>query len=562
MKVINSFALILLTILAVACAKQSTPMGGPRDEEPPKVLEMVPADQSLNIKPEKILITFDEFIELDNASKNIIITPRINKDEIEITALKNTLSIVLNQELEDGTTYVFNFQKSVADLSEGNPVENLKLVFSTGDNIDSLSFSGNVNYYFPDQREEFKDIIIGIYPASDTTNVFTAQPYYLSETDSTGKFTINNIKPGDYKAYAWRDDNSNLKAEFKTEAFDFILDTISLQQNLENVVFNLAKGDQTPIKLTRSTVTGRNYDLIFNKEPIDIQLTNPELGKSIFYSIGDKRIKLFSKQALSDSLLFNINIKDSVGYEIDTAIWAKFPESERRPEKITISANSGKSFYQTLPIELTFNKPLSAIKMDSLFIAYDTASRIQILPEMLSFEDSLRRTKLLLKIPIPDSIAFEIFTIKAADSTFFDIEDQFNEKEFTANYRKLKRDALADAVTGKIEGSEGPFILQLLNAKSEITRELFITNGNSFQFLLVDPGVYQIRAIIDSNNNKRWDPANFTKGRYAEQVFYFTDPATGKKEIVLRGGWTLEDQNIIVSPKTGVPNQQKSSVDN
>ncbi len=562
MKVFNWFALILLIIVAVACAKQSTPMGGPRDEEPPKVLEMVPANQSLNIKPEKILITFDEFIELDNATKNIIITPRINKDEIEITALKNTLSIVLNQELEDSTTYVFNFQKSVADLSEGNPVENLKLVFSTGDNIDSLSFSGNVNYYFPDQREEFKDIIIGIYPASDTTNVFTAQPYYLSETDSTGKFTINNIKPGDYKAYAWRDDNSNLKAEFKTEAFDFILDTISLQQNLENVVFNLAKGDQTPIKLTRSTVTGRNYDLIFNKEPIDIQLTNPELGKSIFYSIGDKRIKLFSKQALSDSLLFNINIKDSVGYEIDTAIWAKFPESERRPEKITISANSGKSFYQTLPIELTFNKPLSAIKMDSLFIAYDTASRIQILPEMLSFEDSLRMTKLLLKIPIPDSIEFEIFTIKAADSTFFDIEDQFNEKEFTANYRKLKRDALADAVIGKIEGSEGPFILQLLNAKGEITRELFLTNGNSFQFLLVDPGVYQIRVIIDSNNNKRWDPANFTKGRYAEQVFYFTDPATGKKEIVLRGGWTLEDQNIIVPPKTGVPNQEKSSVDN
>lgn len=562
MKVLNSFVLILLTILVFACAKQSTPMGGPIDEQPPKVLDMVPANQSVNIKPGEILITFDEFIELDNAAKNIIITPRINKDEIEITALKNTLSIILNQELEDSTTYVFNFQKSVADLSEGNPVENLKLVFSTGNTIDSLSFNGNVNYYFPDQGEEFKDIIIGIYPASDSTNVFTAQPYYLSETDSTGKFTITNIKPGDYKAYAWRDDNNNLKAEFKTEAFDFITDTISIQQNLENVVFNLSKGDQTPFKLTRSTATGRNYDLIFNKEPVDIKLSNPELGKSIFYSMGDKRIKLFSKKPVSDSLLFTLNIKDSVGYQIDTTIWAKFPESERRPEKITISANSGKSFYQTLPIELTFNKPLSTIKTDSLFISYDTASRIQILPEMLTFKDSLLRTVLLLQIPIPDSIAFEIFTIQAADSTFFDIEDQFNEKEFTANYKKLKRDALADAVTGNIEGSDGPFVVQLLNSKKEVTKELFLTNGNSFQFILVDPGVYSIRVIIDSDNNRRWDPANFTEGRNAEQVFYFIDPSTGKKEIVLRGGWTLEDQNIIVPPNTGVPNQEKSSVDN
>lgn len=537
-------------------------MGGPIDEDPPKVLEMLPANQSLNTKPEEILITFDEYIELDNAAKNIIITPRINKDEIEITALKNTLNIILNQELEDSTTYVFNFQKSVADLSEGNPVENLKLVFSTGNTIDSLSFSGRVNFYFPDEREEFQDILIGIYPASDTTNVFTAQPYYLSGTDSTGKFTINNIKPGDYKAYAWRDDNSNLKAEYKTEAFDFISDTISIQENIDNVVFNLAKGDQTPINLTRSAIAGRTYDLIFNKDPVDIQLTNSELGKSIFYTAGDKRIKLFSKTAVSDSLLFNINIKDSIGYGIDTAVWAKFPETERKPEKITITANSGKSFYQTLPIELTFNKPLSSIKMDSLFISYDTASRIPILPEMLSFEDSTRRTTLLLKIPIPDSIAYEIFTIKAADSTFYDIEDQFNEKEFTANYKKLKRDALADAVSGRIEGSEGPFIVQLLDSKNEINRELYLTNNNTFQFLLVEPGTYKIRVIIDANGNKRWDPANFSEGKYADHVFYFTDTATGKNEIVLRGGWTLEDQNIKVPPTTGIPKQEKSSVDN
>jgi hypothetical protein len=121
---------------------------------------------------------------------------------------------------------------------------------------------------------------------------------------------------------------------------------------------------------------------------------------------------------------------------------------------------------------------------------------------------------------------------------------------------------LADAVSGRIEGSEGPFILQLLNAKGEINRELFLTNQNTFQFLMVEPGTYGIRVIIDTNSNKRWDPSNFSEGRYAEQVFYFTDPATGKKEIVLRGGWTLEDQNIQVPAKTGIPNQEKSSVDN
>jgi hypothetical protein len=561
-RVFNKFFLFLGALLAIACAKQSTPMGGERDLEPPKVQQMIPADQSLSTKPKEITITFNEYIKLENAVKNILITPRINKDELEITALKNTLKIVLNQELEDNTTYVFNFQKSVEDLSEGNKAENLKLVFSTGETIDSLSVSGQVGYYFPSKQEEYKDVIVGLYPASDTTNLFTSSPYYLSQTDSAGNFKINNIKPGDYKAYAWKDDNNNLKAEFKSEAFEFIPDTIPVRKNLSNLVFNLSKGDQTPIKLTRTTVNGNNFDLIFNKEPVEISLNNTQVGNSIFYTTGEKRIRLYSQNPISDSLLLQLNIKDSVGYSVDTTIWAKFQENDRRPEKLTINANSGKSFYKNLPIELKFNTPISSINTELMHISYDSASKIKILPEMLSYRDSLQKTTLLLNIPIPDSIPFEIFTIKAADSTFLSIAKTTNEKEFTANYRKLKREGLADALTGRIQGAEGPFIVQLLNSKGEINREIYLNNGNLFQFLLVEPGSYEIRVIRDSNGNKRWDPANFSEGRNAEQVIYFQDPLTKKKEIILRGGWTLEDQNILVPPLGGTLIMEKSSVEN
>jgi hypothetical protein len=40
--------------------------------------------------------------------------------------------------------------------------------------------------------------------------------------------------------------------------------------------------------------------------------------------------------------------------------------------------------------------------------------------------------------------------------------------------------------------------------------------------------------------------------QYAEQVSYFEDPKTKKREITIRGGWSLEDQNIIMKPKTGL----------
>ncbi|WP_339698572.1 Ig-like domain-containing domain [Algoriphagus aquimarinus] len=556
MRYTNLIILLIISLLAFSCAKQSTPMGGPRDEDPPKVMVMTPTDQSLNTKPEKITIVFDEYIKLDNATKNILITPRINKDEVIFTALKNTLVIDLNQELEDSTTYVFNFQKSITDLSEGNPTENLKLVFSTGASIDSLKFSGTVNSYFPESNDKLDDAIVGLYPIEDTTNVFTAAPYYLTQVDTMGKFNITNIKAGKYLAYAWQDDNNSLKAEYKSEAYDFIKETITIDQNIDGIQFNLSKGDQNPIHLLRSSPLGTNYTIVLNKNPVKITLENEKLGSEIFYTLGDKRINLYSGKPITDSLAFKINLRDSVGYQVDSLIWAKFEESERKPEKLTISPNSGKSFYQKLPVVLTFNKPLESINYDSLYLAYDTASVIPITPEMLNFKDSLRRDVLEINFNIPDSILYESFTLKAADSTFIDVEGQVNEVALAANYKKLKKETLADAIKGTIEGAEAPFIIQLLDSKGELKREAYIATGNKFAFNLIEAGNYQIRVIEDTNGNKRWDPANFEEKRYAERVFNYVDPETGNRNISIRGGWTLIDQIIRAVPKTGLKSTQ------
>lgn len=552
MKLNNLIIFFLLSFFAFSCAKQSTPMGGPQDEEPPKVLEMTPLDQSLNTKPKEIVITFDEYIKLDNANKNILITPRINKDEVIITAIKNTLVIELNQELEDSTTYVFNFQKSIQDLSEGNPAENLKLVFSTGESIDSLKISGTVNTYFPGRNDKLEDAIVGLYPIDDTTNVFIAPPYYLSQVDTAGNFNISNIKAGKYLAYAWQDDNNSLKAEYKSEAFDFIKDTITIDQNIDGLHFNLSKGDQNPIRLLRSSPQGSNYTIVLNKTPLEVNLENEFLGSEIFYKLGDKRINLYSESTRADSLAFNVNLRDSVGYEVDSLIWAKFEESDRKAEKLTISANSGKNFYQNLGIELTFNKPIKEINYDSLYLAYDTASVIAISPEMLSFRDSLRRDILDININVADSIPFEIFTLKAADSTFRDIEGEYNEVALSANYKKLKKETLADEISGTITGGEGPFIVQLLDSKGEMKRESYLEAGNQFSFTLIEAGSYQIRVIEDSNGNHRWDPANFEERRHAERTFDFIDPETGSKNILIRGGWIVEDLVIKATPKTGL----------
>ena len=561
MKNCFSIALLFLACLVcISCAKQSSPMGGPSDEDPPKLISSSPTDQSTSIKPEKIVLTFDEYVGLENPAKGVVITPKINKDLVEFTALKNTITVLLKQDLEDSTTYVFDFQKSVVDISERNPAEKLKLVFSTGDQIDSLNLSGSLRFPYSEPIEDYKNVLVGIYPLNDSTDVFTAPPYYLGQVDTLGNFNLSNLKAGAYRAYAWRDNNGNLKADSKSEDYDFLPDTIQLDPStVDSAFFNLSKADLTPIKIMRSANFGKNFDVILNRNPVQNTIEIEGLGKEVFYVQGDKRLRFYPKNARTDSLQLKLTVQDSVGFSKDSLLWAKFPTSERKPEKLSIEVNSGKSFYQNLKMEVTFNKPLAQIRLDSLRIKADSIF-IPIRKEMLSFADSSKRDLLRIQLFLPDSIENDLISLVASDSTFQDIEGEVNEKPLQANYRKLKRKDLADGISGEIRGASGPLIVQLINGKKEVAYELILDKGNKFSMSLLDPGTYSLRVIEDQNGNGIWDPSNYQMRRSAERIFYY-EGEEQTRDLVVRGGWTLEDLIITATNPSGLKKSEKKSVD-
>lgn len=555
-QLIYLFLLFLSGLAAFSCAKQSSPMGGPRDEDPPLLIESLPKDQSVNTKPERIVLTFDEFVGLDNPGKGVVITPKVNKDLVEFTALKNSITVLLKQDLEDSTTYVLDFQKSVVDISERNPAENLRLVFSTGNQIDSLNLSGRLRFPFSESKEDYKNVLVGIYPLNDSTDVFSAPPYYLAQVDTVGKFSLKNLKSGHYRAYAWKDVNGNLKADYKSEEYDFLPDTISLTpETTDSLFFNLTKADLTPIKILRSSNFGKNFDIILNRNPLLNEVENDLLGKDLFYVQGEKRLRFFPKKPILDSIPIKISLQDSVGFSSDSLIWAKFPDSGRKPEKLDIQINSGKSFYQDLDIQLTFNKPVNQINLDSLQLKIDSLF-IPIQKHMLSFVDSSKRDVLHIKVFLADSLQTELVTLIAPDSTFQDIEGEYNEKKVEANYRKLVRKNLADGISGEVIGTEGPLIIQLINGKKEITYQQVLDTKTKFSFSLLDPGTYTLRVIEDSNGNGIWDPSNYMQRKLAERVFYYKGE-NQTRDLIIRGGWTIEDLLISATPATGLHKNEK-----
>jgi hypothetical protein len=80
-------------------------------------------------------------------------------------------------------------------------------------------------------------------------------------------------------------------------------------------------------------------------------------------------------------------------------------------------------------------------------------------------------------------------------------------------------------INGKVTTDASKYFLQLLNADDEVVREL--RNPKSFTFQHLEPGKYYIRALVDINENGRWDPGNPIDRILPEPVFFYEeDPAS------------------------------------
>src|SRR5664280_2833008 len=95
-----------LTIAIAACAKISTPSGGPRDRTAPVVVKSVPLFGAKNFKGDKIEILFDKYVVLDNINDKFMVSPPMKKKPRVLIRGKAVLVELLDK-LKDSTTYTF-----------------------------------------------------------------------------------------------------------------------------------------------------------------------------------------------------------------------------------------------------------------------------------------------------------------------------------------------------------------------------------------------------------------------------------------------------------------------
>lgn len=207
-------ALLLIIIGFYACASTGSPDGGPYDEEPPKFVRATPAPNAINNTRKNVSIEFDEFINLENASEKVIISPP-QREQPEVKTSGKRVVVKFIDSLVANTTYTIDFGDAIVDNNEGNPLGLFSYAFSTGPEIDTMAVSGTV--LNAENLEPIKGIQVGLHKNLNDT-AFTKLPFdRISRTDSRGQFTIRGIAPGKYRIYALQDGNQNYMYDSKTE---------------------------------------------------------------------------------------------------------------------------------------------------------------------------------------------------------------------------------------------------------------------------------------------------------------------------------------------------------
>ncbi len=205
------------------CARESAPTGGPIDTIAPYVVFEKPENNLQNSNPQKIVVKFNEFIALENIEDNCMIAP-IMEERPEITVKKKKMTIDLRkQTLQQGTTYSFNFNNAIKDLTEKNVTEQYIYAFSTGAGIDSMKIAGSVTYAADGKVPERAYVLL--YDNLSDTAFKTQKPRYVTQTTKKGDFAFSNIEAKPYKIYALEDSDKDFTFNQVSEKIAF-LDTL------------------------------------------------------------------------------------------------------------------------------------------------------------------------------------------------------------------------------------------------------------------------------------------------------------------------------------------------
>jgi hypothetical protein len=524
-------SLFFVVLALCGCAAMQRPTGGPRDLTPPKLLKATPENMTRNFAEKSIRLDFDEFYKLQNQYQEISISPAMEKQP-EYKISKKSLIINFKDTLLKNTTYVINFGKAIADINESNVMKNFTYVFSTGSHIDSLSISGSVVNSTTQEKE--KDATVMLFPIKQDSLLFgKKKPTIYATTDSSGNFSLNNLREDTYRIYALKEASPDKIYNNDEELIGFLKKPIKVDKDTSGVLLKLFK--QVPDKFR--LVSQKRFDpdgkitMVFNKPLVkpSIKIIYPpalDNQKIVDFNKTKDTAQLFLRNMDFDSLrvaLFDNNKPlDSVNYlkgrKESFIRTISFKYNLNRDNKLR--PGSDLAIIANFPIE-SFNSSLISLKEDSVQLSNLDVEK-----------DTSNNKTLILRNRYRANSKYELVLNDGAISNIYGDKNKRTGIKFQGdkpeNYSIL-------TLKVKVPDDTKSYIVEILNEQKNILRSDVVTKNTSLVYRNYLTGKYTFKVTYDENRNGLWDSGKVKLKTYPENIWI------SEKEISLRPNWDAEE---------------------
>jgi len=506
---------ILIAIIIVfsfaKCAKRGRPTGGEKDETAPILISASPDHESINFDAKKIKIYFDEYVKLKDMNKQLIISPPLKNtpDISPVGTASKLLTIKLFDTLKENTTYTLNFGNSVVDNNEGNILGGFKYVFSTGTYLDSLKISGDISDSF--SRKTDNEIIVMLYEIDSTFNdsiIYKEKPKYVSSTLDSTNYELTNLKEGSYLLLALKQPNNNYIFNPKQDKIGFYKDTITLPGDT-SFSFSIFK-EILPFKVLRGIETTQGH-IIFGFEgdakEINLKLLDEittDYNSEVVFEKGKDTLSYWFKNIEKDSLLFEItnqNYIDTLTVQLKS----------KKKDSLILKSNFNSTLNPRDTFAINSNIPISKIDTSKITLFNKDTIAVPFSTKLDSYKTSLY---LNFKQNFQDNYSIQLLP-NALSDVFGNINDTLN---FKVRTKKLEDYGI---ISLTISNVNSPVIIQLITEKDELIASQKIASDQTLRFRNLPPKTYIARAIIDENDNGKWDTGNFLLKTHPEKVQYY-----------------------------------------
>ncbi|MFH1160213.1 MAG: Ig-like domain-containing protein [bacterium] len=552
----------LLSLFTFHCANPVTPEGGAKDTQPPKVTECTPGNYSTHFTAKSIRITFDEFIALKSSGSEIMISPPLDQSPDYKLRGKSVL-VDFDDTLARNTTYIINFGKAISDITENNIFTDFNYVFSTGSYLDSMTLTGHVVSAFDNQPQP--DVYALLYTDSYDTIPFDSLPYlvkprYSARTDQQGNFTFLNLKYDAYKLFILNDQTGELKFNMPGEKIAFcdslVYPWTVVKQPVDSLESDSVPEPNTLIhmplllrifeeidstqKITKSEFVKQDLLLLVFKYPARKPVFTPlNMDRTSLWCLeeftrNNDSVMLWITAKIPDTLFLKITengtILDTLKLTEKKPQVKKNKKEEENPESLTLAWSPRGGTFNQYKYDLTgtFSYPISTYSLSAIKVIKDKDT----LSPAVSFTDSIYRS-IRIRFNWKEG---KSYTVWMPDSVFVSFNGLSHDTLRYFCTTALARDLGSLLLNVDISQNPGNYIIQLQTEKGKTVEEQYLIATRKVKFAFIPPGKYMIKAILDSNGNKRWDTGNYLKRLQPEQVFYFP------KTIELRGNWDLEEE--------------------